>query len=146
MLTAIIIYIPIAKLADLTERKPFVLLTFIFFALFPLMVVTAGKFSPLTIGIILAFITAGLREIGEPARKALIVDLAQSDARARAVGVYYLVRGFIVFPASLVGGWLWTIKPEYPFYIAFIIGMLGVIVYAISGPGGKTLQLKNGKT
>ncbi|MDI6784370.1 MAG: MFS transporter [bacterium] len=138
MLTAILIYIPIAKLADITERKPFVLLTFIFFAVFPLLIVTADKFFPLTLGMIIAFIAAGLREIGEPARKALIVDLAQSDARARAVGVYYLIRGFIVFPASLVGGWLWTIKPEYPFYIAFIIGMLGVIVYAVSGPGGKS--------
>ncbi|MCX7919701.1 MAG: MFS transporter [bacterium] len=138
MLTAILIYIPIAKLADVTERKPFVLLTFIFFSLFPLMVVTADEFAPLTIGLTVAFIIAGFREIGEPARKALIVDLAQPDARARAVGVYYLLRGIIVFPASLVGGWLWTIKPEYPFYLAFIIGTLGVTVYAFSGPGGKS--------
>lgn len=34
MLTSIIVYIPIAKLADRTNRKPFVLLTFTFLLFF----------------------------------------------------------------------------------------------------------------
>jgi len=133
MLTAILCYIPIAKLADRFDRKPFVLLTFSFFAFFPLALVNASSIG----WIVLAFIFAGLREIGEPARKALIVDLAPETARGRAVGMYYLIRGLVVFPASIVGGWLWTINNQLPFYIAFVAGVVGVIIYAIVGPNAK---------
>lgn len=132
MLSAVLVYIPIAKLSDKVNRKPFVLLTFAFFAIFPLVLASSANFFWLA----MAFIVAGLREIGEPARKALIVDLAQETTRGRAVGVYYLIRGLVVFPASLVGGWLWKMSPKIPFYVAFIIGVLGFTVYAIWGPGG----------
>jgi MFS family permease len=78
MPTAILIYIPIAKLADRMNRKPFVLLTFVFFALFPLVLTNATSLTLVTA----AFVIAGLREVGEPARKALIVDLAHATTRA----------------------------------------------------------------
>jgi MFS family permease len=126
MLTAILVYIPIAKLADRFNRKPFVLLTFGFFALFPLTLVQATGM----LGLTLAFVVAGLREVGEPARKALIVDLAEASARGRAVGVYYLVRGLVVFPAPLVGGWLWSFDPRWTFYTAGGVGVIGVLAYA----------------
>ena len=135
MLSAIIIYIPIAKLSDRMNRKPFVLITFVFFAFFPFMLVNAQGFF----FIVLAFVIAGLREIGEPARKALIVDLADEKIRGRMVGMYYLIRGLVVFPASLVGGWLWKINPQFPFYIAFFIGILSALTYALWGPGDEAL-------
>ncbi|MEW5985717.1 MAG: MFS transporter, partial [Chloroflexota bacterium] len=131
MATAVLIYVPIARLADRFNRKPFVLLTFAFFALFPLVLAqTSGLFW---LG--LAFVVAGLREIGEPARKALIVDLAGETMRGRAVGAYYLARGLVVFPASLVGGWLWAMRPQLPFYVAFGVGVVGFLVYGLWGPG-----------
>jgi len=127
-LTAILIYIPIAKLSDKVNRKPFVLLTFSFFALFPLTLVTAQEL----IWVVVAFIISGLREIGEPARKAYIVDLAPETARGRVVGMYYLIRGLAVFPASLVGGWLWAIDVRLPFYTAFVVGVVACIFYGVS--------------
>jgi len=130
MLTSILVYIPIAKLADRTNRKPFVLLTFTFFALFPLSLSVA----PSLIWLFPAFIIAGLQEIGEPARKAMIVDLSSPTCRGRAVGMYYLIRGLVVFPASLIGGLLWMIAPQITFYTAFIIGLTGVIIFALWGP------------
>lgn len=130
MLAAILIYIPVAKLSDRMNRRPFVLLTFAFFALFPLALVRSTNLFWLVI----AFIIAGLRETGEPARKALIVDLAQETARGRAVGIYYLIRNLVVFPASLVGGWLWTKNVQWPFYSAFLVGVVGFLVYAAWGP------------
>jgi MFS family permease len=129
MLTAILVYIPIGKLADRLNRKPFVLMTFAFFALFPLALAAAGGFA----GLLLAFMVGGLREIGEPARKALIVDLAPPEARGRAVGMYYLIRGLVVFPASIIGGWLWTVAPRAPFYVAFVVGVLGLVAYGVWG-------------
>ena len=127
MLTSIVVYIPIAKLSDKMSRKPFVLLTFFFFALYPLSLVIATN----NILVVIAFIVGGLREIGEPARKAIIVDLAAQSIRGRTIGLYYLVRGLVVFPASLVGGWLWFNNPQYPFYVAFALGMIGVIVFSM---------------
>ncbi len=129
MVTATVTYIPIANLADRLNRKPFVLLTFIFFALFPLMLAVSTNLA----WVALAFVLAGLREVGEPARKALIVDLTLPEIRGRQVGLYYLVRGLVVFPASLVGGWLWTVEPVLPFYAAFAIGALGAALYALRG-------------
>ena len=125
MMVSIAVYIPIARLSDRMNRKPFVLLTFAFFALFPLVLVQVNSFA----GLLLAFAIAGLREIGEPARKALIVDLADRATIGRAVGMYYLIRGFAVFPAALLGGWLWTVNPQAPFYVAFALGVLGWLVY-----------------
>ena len=126
MTTAIIVYIPSAKLADRIGRKPFVIATFICFALFPFAVMLASSFAAL-VG---AFIIGGLREIGEPSRKAMIVDTAAPHLRARSVGLYYLVRSLTITPAASVGGLLWTLAPQTPFIVAGIIGIIGVIVFA----------------
>jgi MFS family permease len=130
MIAATLVYLPVAKLSDRMNRKPFVLATFAFFALFPLALAAARGPFWLTA----AFVVGGLRETGEPARKALIVDLASAGARGRAVGLYYLIRGLAVFPASLVGGWLWTIDRRLPFYAAFAVGAAGFLVHARWGP------------
>lgn len=128
MLVSILVYVPAARYADKLGRKPFVALTFVFFALFPLAVAQARGFELL----ILAFVIAGLREIGEPARKALIVDLTPMEARGRQVGLYYLVRSLAVFPASLLGAFLWSFSPQLPFYAAFIIGVVGTITFILT--------------
>jgi MFS family permease len=126
MTTAILVYIPAARIADRVGRKPFVIATFICFALFPVAVVLAKGFATL----MAAFVIGGLREIGEPSRKAMIVDLAEPHLRARTVGLYYLVRSLTIAPAALVGGLLWKIAPQTPFIAAGIFGIIGTIVFA----------------
>jgi MFS family permease len=124
--TSILVYIPAGKIADRIGRKPFVIATFLSFAVFPLAVVFASNFTLLVV----AFIIGGLREIGEPARKAMIVDFARDDLRARSVGLYYLIRGLSITPAAAIGGLLWNIAPQTPFVIAGAIGIIGTIVFA----------------
>jgi MFS family permease len=138
MIAATLVYLPVARLSDRMNRKPFVLATFAFFALFPLALAAARGPFWLTA----AFVVGGLRETGEPARKALIVDLASAGARGRAVGLYYLIRGLAVFPASLVGGWLWTIDRRLPFYAAFAVGAAGFLVHARWGPADAPMLRK----
>jgi MFS family permease len=123
MATAILSYLPAVALADRTEKKPFVVTTFLFFTLFPVAVVLSRSFTHL-IG---AYAIGGLREIGEPARKALIVDLAGASSRGRAVGLYYAVRGFSVAGAAAVGGFLWTIRPALTFICAAALGATGTL-------------------
>ncbi len=126
MTTAILVYIPSAKLADRIGRKPFVIATFICFSLFPVAVVLASNFAAL----VAAFIIGGLREIGEPSRKAMIVDKAVPHLRARSVGLYYLVRSLTITPAAGLGGLLWMLAPQTPFIVAGMIGITGTIVFA----------------
>ncbi len=128
MTTSILVYVPAGKVADRVGRKPFVILTFVCFALFPLAVVAARSFALL----IVAFVIGGLREIGEPARKAMIVDFAREDMRARSVGLYYLIRGLAITPAAVIGGFLWKITPEVPFVLAAGIGLLGTLMFALT--------------
>jgi len=128
MITSIIVYIPAGKIADRVGRKPFVIATFLSFALFPLAVIAASSFTILVV----AFIVGGLREIGEPSRKAMIVDFAQENVRARSVGLYYLVRSLSITPAAAIGGLLWRITPEVPFIVAGIIGIIGTVVFALT--------------
>ena len=128
MVTSIVVYLPAAKIADRIGRKPFVIITFFCFALFPLTVILSTGFNSL----IVAFIIGGLREIGEPSRKAMIVDFAEPHLRARTVGLYYLVRSLSVTPAALIGGLLWAFAPQTPFIIAGIIGAVGTVVFALT--------------
>lgn len=128
MIVSILVYIPAGKIADRIGRKPFVIVTFFSFALFPLAVMFAMNFGFL----ILAFVIGGLREIGEPSRKAMIVDSAREDLRARSVGLYYLIRSLSITPAAAIGGLLWKISPQVPFVTAGVIGLVGTIVFTLT--------------
>jgi MFS family permease len=128
MTTSIVVYIPAARHADRLGRKPLVAATFLAFAAFPLAVLAARSFALL----VLAFIVGGLREIGEPARKALIVDLAVPHARGRTVGLYYLVRSLAITPAAFVGALLWRWTPSAPFFVAAGFGVVGLLIFMLT--------------
>jgi MFS family permease len=125
--TAIVSYFPAAALAGRAEKKPFVILTYVFFSLFPIAVVLSRSFAALA-G---AFVLGGLREIGEPARKALNVDLSDPGARGRTVGLYYAIRGFSVAGAAAIGGALWTVRPALTFVVAAALGLFGTAWAAV---------------
>jgi MFS family permease len=128
MVSSIAVYVPASKIADRVGRKPFVIATFVCFALFPLAIVSASSLLLL----ILAFVIGGLREIGEPSRKAMIIDFADEGVRARSVGLYYLVRSLSITPAAAIGGLLWKAAPEVPFLLAGTIGLAGTLVFALT--------------
>src|SRR2546423_2470532 len=123
--TTLIIYLPAAKAADRVGRRPFIIATFCAFALYPFAIVSAHDFT----GLVIAFIIGGLREIGEPARKAMIVDFAKPQLRARSVGLYYLVRSLTITPAAAIGGLLWKFTPQTPFVIAGMFGIVGTFIF-----------------
>jgi MFS family permease len=123
MVTAMFCYIPVAHLADKYGRRPFVLITFGFFTLFPVTLLFAHDFKWLA----LAFVVRGLKEFGEPARKALIIGEALPELRARTYGAYYLIRDCTVTSGSLLGAWLWHISPQANFLGAAICGALGTL-------------------
>ena len=86
-------------------------MTFVFFTLFPLTLLFCQSFWPL----VAVFVLRGLKEFGDPTRKALIMDLAPEDQKALTFGVYYLVRDAIVSVAAFGGAFLWLISPATNF-------------------------------
>jgi MFS family permease len=129
MTTAVLVYIPVAYLADRGAKKPFVLATFVFFTLFPLVLLYSRSFEWL----VLAFILRGLKEFGEPTRKSLIMDLSPDHCRAGMFGLYYLIRDVFVAAAALGGAFLWQISPETNLIAAFVFGVIGTVGFAIFG-------------
>ncbi len=153
MVTAMLVYIPVAYLADKNTKKPFVLITFGFFTLFPLVLLFARSFWVM----VLAFILRGLKEFGEPTRKALIMDLAPENRKAATFGFYYLVRDVVVSLAAFGGAFLWdassmhavvqtlgfgrsllpladsAASPTLNLLVAFGFGLAGTLYFALFG-------------
>ncbi|MBU1626326.1 MFS transporter [bacterium] len=129
MLTAVLVYIPVAYLADRSTKKPFIVITFAFFTLFPLFLMFCASFKWL----IIAFILRGLKEFGEPTRKSLIMDLAPDAYKAGMFGLYYLIRDVFVSFAAFGGAFLWLISPQTNFVVAFIFGVAGTLCFALFG-------------
>ncbi len=125
MTIAIISYFPASFLADYIERRPIIAVTFFCFSLFPFILIVSSNYFWL----LLAYGVAGLREFGEPARKALIVDLAEKNARAQSIGLYYTIRSTVVIFAPLIGGILWVYTPVAAFIVSGIIAAIGLVVF-----------------
>jgi MFS family permease len=125
-ITALLTYLPVGRMTEKVGLQPFIGLTFVFFALFPL----ALALTPDRGWLFLAFIVYGLREVGEPARKALITTSLPEAVRARGVGLYWGLRSFAICWAPLVGAGLWgAFGPEVLLYTAFALGCVGALVF-----------------
>lgn len=131
MATAVVCYLPVAKMADQGSKKPFVVITFVNFALFPLVLFFSRTFAALVV----AFIVRGLKEFGEPTRKALIMQLAPRDRKAASFGAYYLFRDSVVSLAALGGAVLWELGAAQNFLAAFAFGIGGAIWFGVFGRG-----------
>ena len=160
MFTAMIIYIPVSYLADRSTKKPFVVITFGFFTLFPLILLFSRTFWLMVI----AFIIRGMKEFGEPTRKALIMDLAPEGKKATTFGMYYLIRDVIVSVAAFGGAFLWSAStsirvfntlgighrlipfiksvasPTTNFLTAFGFGISGTLYFALFGKDFKQVK------
>lgn len=136
MATAVLIYIPVAWLADRGSKKPFVLTTFVLFTCFPLVLMLCQDMEWL----IPAFVVRGLKEFGEPTRKALIVELSPEAHKAGMFGLYYLVRDIVVSVAAFGGAFLWEVSPQANFIGAFCFGVLGTVYYLIRGSDEPSLK------
>ena len=130
--TALLTYIPVGKMVDRAPSpKPFITLTFFLFALFPINLVVLPRILPslgvpLTLALSVVFVLNGLREIGEPARKSLIVAGFPAEIRARGVGLYWGLRSLAFCPAPLLSYFLWSaLGPDATFLIGGALGMLG---------------------
>jgi hypothetical protein len=125
MVSAIVCLIPIAYLSDRYGREPFIVITFIFFTLFPISLLMAHSFR----GLCVAFVIRGLKEFGETARKSLIIGLSPEPRRGQTIGTYYLIRDCLTTAAAFLGAALWRIGAKTNFIGAAAIGAAGTVLY-----------------
>jgi MFS family permease len=136
--TALLTYIPVGKMVDrASSPKPFITLTFFLFALFPINLVVLPRVLPslgvpMILALSLVFVLNGLREIGEPARKSLIVAGFPAEIRARGVGLYWGLRSLAFCPAPILSYFLWSVLgPDATFLIGGALGLLGTVWFQI---------------
>src|SRR6202043_2891245 len=125
MATAALCIMPASYFADKFQREPFVVITFIMFALFPISPLLSHGFTTLAV----AFAIRGLKEFGDTSRKALIIGYCEPERRGQMVGAYYLVRDLIVSAAAIVGACLWKLGPRLNFLAAAALGVAGTLFY-----------------
>jgi len=125
MLAATICIIPASHYADRYGREPFVVVTFIMFTLFPISLLMSRSFPALVV----AFVIRGLKEFGDPSRKALIIGYSDADRRGEVIGAYYLVRDLIVSTGAILGAYLWKLGPALNFLGAAALGVAGTLFY-----------------
>jgi MFS family permease len=121
--------IPAGIAADRFGRKRVILLGFVLFAVLYYGFAIAGDTS--AIWALFAFygLFMGLTE---GIQKAFLATIIPSDFKATAFGVYNTAVGVAMFPASLIGGWLWDhISPSATFYFGAMTAGLSAALFIV---------------
>ena len=121
--------IPAGIVADRFGRKRVILLGFILFAILYYGFAIAKD----TTAIWALFAFYGLfMGLTEGIQKAFLATIIPSDFKATAFGVYNTAVGLAMFPASLIGGWLWDhVSPSATFYYGAITAALSAALFIV---------------
>jgi MFS family permease len=121
--------IPAGIAADRFGRKRVILLGFILFSVLYYGFAIAKD----TTAIWVLFGFYGLfMGLTEGIQKAFLATIIPPDFKATAFGVYNTAVGLAMFPASLIGGWLWdNVSPAATFYFGVITATLSAMLFII---------------
>ncbi len=116
-LAALLAY-PAGKISDRLGRKGIVAVAYLFYGAVYLGLAAAGP----GVWTWILFAAYGLYlAMTQGVEKALVSDLAPAHARATALGLYAMLVGVGILPASLVAGGLFMIDPAIPFVVAGVM-------------------------
>lgn len=121
--------VPAGMAADKFGRKRIILLGFVLFAILYYSFAVAS--STKAIWILFGFygLFMGLTE---GIQKAFLATIIPQDFKATAFGVYTTAVGLAMFPASLIGGWLWDhVSPAATFYFGAITASASAVLFII---------------
>ena len=121
--------IPAGIAADRFGKKRVILLGFILFAILYYCFAIAKD----TTAIWVLFGFYGLfMGLTEGIQKAFLATIIPDDFKATAFGVYTTAVGIAMFPASVIGGWLWDeISPSATFYFGSITAALSAVLFVV---------------
>lgn len=121
--------IPAGIIADRFGRKRIILLGFVLFAIvyygFAIVRDTRGIWFLFGFYGIFMGLTEGIQ-------KAFLATIIPSDFKATAFGIYNTAIGIAMFPASLIGGWLWdNVSPSATFFYGAITASLSAVLFIV---------------
>jgi MFS family permease len=121
--------IPAGMAADKFGKKRIILLGFILFAALYYGFAVAGSATAIWVLFGLYGLFMGLTE---GIQKAFLATIIPQDFKATAFGVYNTVVGIAMFPASLIGGFLWDkVSPSATFYFGSITAALSAVLFIL---------------
>jgi MFS family permease len=121
--------IPAGIAADRFGRKRIILLGFVLFSVLYYGFAIARDTSAIWVLFGFYGLFMGLTE---GIQKAFLTTIIPPDFKATAFGVYNTAVGLAMFPASLIGGWLWdNISPSATFYYGSITASLSAMLFVI---------------
>lgn len=121
--------IPAGMAADKFGKKRVILLGFVLFAFLYFGFGAASGTKTIWVLFGLYGLFMGLTE---GIQKAFLATIIPQDFKATAFGVYNTVVGLAMFPASLIGGWLWDhVSPSATFYFGAITASVSAILFIV---------------
>jgi len=121
--------IPAGMAADRFGKKRVILLGFVLFAFLYYGFGAASGTKAIWILFGLYGLFMGLTE---GIQKAFLATIIPQDFKATAFGVYNTVVGLAMFPASLIGGWLWDhVSPSATFYFGATTASASAILFVV---------------
>lgn len=121
--------IPAGIAADMFGSKRVILLGFILFAILYYGFAIAKDSTAIWVLFGFYGLFMGLTE---GIQKAFLATIIPPDFKATAFGVYNTAVGIAMFPASLIGGWLWDkISPSATFYFGSITAALSAVLFVV---------------
>lgn len=126
---------PAGRLSDRIGRRTLLVSGYLFYGLVYLGFSMAGS----TTHVWGLFAVYGLYSgLTEGVEKALVAELCPVESRATLLGIHASLVGIGLFPASVVGGLLWTfLGPSAPFYFGGAVGILAALGMFFVVPGLK---------
>ncbi|MBM2837410.1 MAG: transporter family protein [Deltaproteobacteria bacterium] len=121
--------IPAGIAADRFGKKRVILTGFVLFAILYYGFAVASDATAIWILFGLYGLFMGLTE---GIQKAFLASIIPQEFKATAFGVYNTIVGIAMFPASLIGGWLWDhVSPSATFYLGAITASLSAGLFIV---------------
>ena len=121
--------LPAGVAADRFGKKRVILLGFVLFAILYYGFAIASNTKAIWVLFGLYGLFMGLTE---GIQKAFLATIIPQDFKATAFGVYNTIVGLAMFPASLIGGWLWDqVSPSATFYFGAVTAGLSALLFVI---------------
>jgi len=118
---------PAGMAADRFGKKRIMMIGFILFAFIYYGFAVAGSATTAWVLFGLYGIFMGLTE---GVQKAFLTTIIPSDFKATAFGIYNTAIGLALFPASLIGGWLWDrVSPAATFYYGSAMAAVSTLLF-----------------